>query len=111
MFQKGNPGRPKGSKNDPGHGSLKVLLNDAFVRNRSAAIAKIDSMFTQADLADFKWLCNVKASLEPRELPAVVDNSVHHHYTTIQVESLDANGLMDLLMQRNNERLNTQQPA
>ena len=66
-FQKGHIGRPKGAMGKPEIASLKTLLSDAFIRNRSAAIKKIDQMFQQADLTDFKWLCQVKASLEPRE--------------------------------------------
>lgn len=68
MFVKGNPGRPKGIKNSPEAATLRCLLEDAFLRNRSAAIAKIDSMFQDADLKDFKWLCELKASIEPKNL-------------------------------------------
>lgn len=66
MFKKGNSGRPVGSKNKSELVTLRALLENAFIRNRSAAVAKIDQMFQGADLTDFKWLCTIKASLEPK---------------------------------------------
>lgn len=66
MFKKGEGGRQKGVKNNLSTSSLRTLLENAFLRNQSAAIAKIDQIFQQADLNDFKWLCSVKASLEPK---------------------------------------------
>ena len=65
-FAKGNPGRLKGSKNDPVLMSVKVLLEDAFLRNRSAALKHIDDMMASKD--GFKFLLSLKASVEPKQL-------------------------------------------
>lgn len=67
-FKKGAPGRPKGCKNNPDTASLRLLLENAFIRNQSAAIAKIDQIFQGKDMTEFKWMCQVKASLEPRQV-------------------------------------------
>jgi hypothetical protein len=68
MFKKGNPGRPKGIKNSESTSSLKKLLHDAFIRNQSAAVAKIDKMFQGEDMTDFKFMLQLKASFEPKEV-------------------------------------------
>lgn len=103
MFKKGNPGRPKGSKNSLETASLKTLLQNAFIRNQSAAIAKIDSMFTSADLTDFKWLCGIKASLEPKEpyQPIIIDQSVHEHKTYVKFDAMKEPDLIDFILGRN----------
>lgn len=61
-------GRAKGVLNNPDVASIKVLLEDAFVRNYSAAYKKIDNMFQSEDNTDFKFLLSLKASLEPRQI-------------------------------------------
>lgn len=72
MFKKGQSGnikgRGKGVLNNPDVMSIKTLLEDAFLRNRSAAIARVDKMFQGEDNADFKFLLSLKASLEPRQI-------------------------------------------
>lgn len=107
MFKKGNPGRPLGAKGKEELVSLKNLLKDAFVRNRSAAIAKIDLMFTSEDLKDFKWLCEIKAIFEPKDAQIVIDNSVHTHITSVEVQKMPAEQLVDFIAGRNNGRINT----
>lgn len=71
-------GRIKGSKNNPELASMKKLLEDAFLRNQSAAIAKIDQMFQGDDLVNFKWVCELKASMEPKNVQHTGDFSFRH---------------------------------
>lgn len=86
-------GRIKGSKNNPDIASLKVLLEDAFLRNRSAAIAKIDAMFQKASLKDFKWLCELKASIEPKQLRADVNVNYSVEHLLDVVEAAERHSL------------------
>lgn len=64
-------------------------------------------------LEEFKWLMQLKANFEPKDPQVVInnDNSKHTHYTTIQVDNLKGEELMDLLMGRNNGRLDAKQSA
>ena len=64
LFENGNSGRPKGAKNKAT--LLKSELEDAFNRNWDKAVAMIDAMFDNKK--DFQWLCELRASLEPRKL-------------------------------------------
>lgn len=57
-------GKPKGTVSKKT--ALKDLLNDAFVRNEKKAKAMLDEMFN--DKKDFKWISEVKASLEPKAI-------------------------------------------
>jgi hypothetical protein len=63
-FEKGNSGKPKGAvgKNT----SLKNLLEETFQKNAVKARIMLDSMFE--DEKNFKWICEIKASLEPKEV-------------------------------------------
>lgn len=73
-FQKGHKlatGRPLGTKNNQDLASLKYLLEQAFTRNSFKAMAKIQAMFDGDDLSNFKWLCELKASLEPKKVDIV----------------------------------------
>ena len=63
-FEAGNSGRPLGAKNK---GTLlKTELEEAFERNWDKAVALIDKMFDVKK--DFQWLCELRASLEPKKL-------------------------------------------
>lgn len=63
--QSGNAvGRPKGSLSSKV--ALKNLLNDIFQENEDKARKLLKGMFD--DPKDFRWLCELKASLEPKEL-------------------------------------------
>lgn len=64
LFESGNSGRPKGARNKAT--LLKGELEEAFERNWDKAVAMIDSMFNSKK--DFKWLCELRASLEPRKI-------------------------------------------
>lgn len=82
-FKAGNLGRLKGTKNNPAIMEVKKLLENAFVRNQSAAIAKIDAMFQSKDNTDFKFLLSLKATLEPKKIEHAGDglkNTVIVHF-------------------------------
>lgn len=79
LFEKGNSGRPEGSKNK--NSILRGLILDAFEENREKAVGLINAMFDTK--ADFKWLCQLQASLEPKLDPAPVQET-HIHLTTAQ---------------------------
>ena len=69
IYQKGHKriagsGRAKGTPNKAT--SLKHLLEDSLIKNKSKAIKLLDKMYNNK--SDFKWLMSLKASLEPREL-------------------------------------------
>lgn len=85
MFKKGQSGNPKGKAkgvlNDPRVASLKTLLENAFIRNQSVAIAKIDKMFQGEDMADFKFMLTLKASIEPRQIAH--SGSIEFHAKTV----------------------------
>lgn len=66
LFKKGNPGKPKGAICKKT--SLKNLLEQAFEKNHAQAKKMLDGMFT--DEKNFKWICEIKASLEPKEVNA-----------------------------------------
>jgi hypothetical protein len=63
-FEKGNPGKPKGAKNK--NTVLKDELALAFKRNKNKARKMLDEMFNNK--FDFKWVCELKASIEPKEI-------------------------------------------
>lgn len=100
MFAKGNPGRPTGSKNDPKIMAIKGLLEDAFLRNRSAALAKIDAMFQdKTSNEDFKFLLKLKTEFEPKPKQAI-EHSGSIEGTQINIVTLsnskdDKSGLPD----------------
>lgn len=59
----GNPhGRPRGSKNKLT--LLRSLVEESFERNEITAAELLDEMFSNKH--DFKWLCSLKASMEPK---------------------------------------------
>lgn len=68
--QSGNPlGKPKGTKNHPDLNSLKSILGDCFSRHRLVILNRLERLIIESeDINDFKWLMNLKASLEPREV-------------------------------------------
>lgn len=73
--QSGNPaGKKKGTLNDQGVMAIKKLLEDAFLRNRTAAIQKIDNMFQGPDNEDFKFLMKLKAEFEPKPRIRIEEN-------------------------------------
>ena len=68
MFVKGKSGNPAGRKqgSQSSKVALKNLLNDVFNENEAKARKMLEKMFD--DPKDFKWLCELKSSLEPKEL-------------------------------------------
>lgn len=111
MFQKGNKITRKGIKNDEKLMSVKKLLEDAFIRRRSDAIAHIDAMMQ--DRNEFKYLLSLKASVEPRPVaPTLVINNEgdkHTHITSVQLNQMSDHELIDFLTGRKHGL--TPQPA
>lgn len=104
MFTKSNPGtgRVKGSKNSTPTHCLKKLLEDAFIRNQSAALAKIDKMFQGDDMSDFKFMLTLKASIEPKQ-PFVINNVENHtHLTHVEFKSKSDSEIIEFLTGRTN---------
>ena len=64
LFQKGtNVHRPKGSLNKTT--SLKLLLQESLDENKDKAVKLLNAMY--GNKHDFKWLLQLKASLEPKQ--------------------------------------------
>lgn len=69
--QKANPnGRPKGAENK--NTIMKDLLAQAFKRNEAKAKRMMDEMFNNPK--DFKWISELKASLEPKAVEHTGEN-------------------------------------
>lgn len=61
--------RPKGSKNKDDVNSLRKLLEIGFMNNRLAILSRINSLLQEStSLQDWKWIMQLKAALEPREI-------------------------------------------
>lgn len=72
-FQEGHKlgrGRPKGAENK--NTIMKDLLADAFKRNEAKAKKLMDEMFDSPK--DFKWISELKASLEPKAIEHTGEN-------------------------------------
>lgn len=99
----GNPlGKPPGTKNKEDLASLRNILKKCFSEKRWVIEARINKLLEEAsDINDFKWLMNLKASLEPKEV--VVDAPQQQQIVLIRsnvtdveakpVETADTNGL------------------
>lgn len=62
-------GKPKGCKNKPDLTSLKHILKKCFARNAKLIEQRIDRMLEEtSNIEDFKWLMDLKARIEPKEV-------------------------------------------
>lgn len=81
--QSGNKaGRPKGSLSSKV--ALKNLLNDVFNENEDKARKMLTQMFNEP--SSFKWLCELKASLEPKEIEAKSDTNINIKVSHTELE-------------------------
>lgn len=88
--QSGNPkGREKGSKNKlECLGSLRSILGECFSQHRAVIIIRINRLLQEtSDINDFKWLMNLKASLEPKTVE--VDAPQNQQIVLIRANAID----------------------